>query len=107
MSADWKDRIAGIKRIVLALGVMSLCIVMSLQNKAQKEAVDPSRVRTAAAQYDKCAASVRESSLGLFGCAVVLKPKVKTSSIRFLSADRDVDDARKKGRPLFHTPSKQ
>lgn len=106
MSGNWKDRIDGIKRIVLALGVMSLCIVMSLHYKAQTEPDGPNIVSTRNAQYDKCTAAARESRLGLFGCAVVLKPKVKTSSIRFLSSETEAADARSQSRPFFKTSGK-
>ncbi|RUS59764.1 hypothetical protein EGN72_13815 [Pseudorhodobacter sp. E13] len=106
MSGNWKDRIDGIKRIVLALGVMSLCIVMSLHYKAQAEPDAPNIVSTRNAQYEKCSAAERESRLGLFGCAVVLKPKVKTSSIRFLSSEAGGSDARSQNRPFFKAPGK-
>lgn len=106
MSANWKDRIDGIKRIVLALGVMSLCVIMSMHYKAQTAPTDANMVQTRNASYEKCAASVRETRLGLFGCAVILKPKVKTSSIRFLSADREDADVRSQGRPMFKAPGR-
>ncbi len=106
MSGNWKDRIDGIKRIVLALGVMCLCVVMSLHYNAGAEPDAPGMVSTRNAQYEKCSAAARESRLGLFGCAVVLKPKVKTSSIRFLSAQTEDKDARSHSRPLFKAPAK-
>ena len=106
MSANWKDRIDGIRRIVLALGVMSLCAIMSVHYKAQSAAKDPGVVQTRNAQYEKCTEAVRETRIGLFGCAVVLKPKLKTSSIRFLSADRDGAYARSHNRPIFKAPAK-
>jgi len=104
MVADWKDRIDGIKRIVLAVGVMSLSVIMSMQYKAQTAPVGPDMLQTRNAAYEKCAASVRETRLGIFGCAVVLKLKVKTSTIRFLSAERDDPDASSQTRPMFKTP---
>lgn len=104
MSGDWKDRIAGIKRIVLALGVMCLCAVMGEQYSTQAENTDPDMVETRNAQYDNCSANARESTLGTFGCAVVVKAKVKSSSIRFLSASRDDADAHTSSGPVFKRP---
>lgn len=104
MLSNWKDRIDGIKRIVLALGVMCLCIMASLQHQEQLAAKDPAKVRTANAAYEKCSASVRQSQMGLFGCAVVLKTKVKVSSIRFLSSSSDDENARSKIRPFMQVP---
>ncbi|WP_022703266.1 hypothetical protein [Pseudorhodobacter ferrugineus] len=104
MSGDWKDRIAGIKRIVLALGVMSLCGVASQEFGLQPAETDPNRVETRNAQYEDCSADARASKLKTFGCAVVLKAKVKTSSIRFLSATREDAGARNTGGPVFKRP---
>jgi hypothetical protein len=106
MLAHWKDRIDGIKRIVLALGVMCLCIMASLQREEQLAASNPTQVQTAHADYDKCSASMRKSQVGIFGCAVMLKTKVKVSSIRFLSSGNGEEDARGHVRPFIQVPGK-
>ncbi len=106
MLSNWKDRIDGIKRIVLALGVMCLCIMASLQRQEQVAASNPTQVRTAHADYDKCSAALRKSQVGIFGCAVMLKTKVKVSSIRFLSSGNDGEDARSTARPFLQVPDR-
>jgi hypothetical protein len=107
MLLNWKDRIDGIKRIVLALGVMCLCIMASLQHQEQLAANDPSQVRTNNEAYANCSSSLRKTQMGIFGCAVVLKAKVKVSSIRFLSSGSGDADARSKKRNFMQVPGKQ
>ncbi len=104
MLADWKDRIDGIRRIVLALGVMSLCAVMSQKVPTQESGTAAEMLQTQNAQFENCSAAELETTVGRFGCAVVLKPAVKSSSIQFLSANTKDGDAQKRGRPIFKQP---
>jgi len=88
MLADWKDRIDRIKRIVMALGVMSLCAMMSQKASAPtSETAAAAMLRPQNGQFANCSAEELETKVGRFGCAVVMKPKVGTSSIQFLSAN--------------------
>ena len=107
MLGDWKDRIAGIKRIVLAVGVMSLCAVASQQYNAPPDGSDPGMVETRNAKFEKCAGAKQGTKLETFGCAVVLEAKVKASSIQFLSAQREDGGPVAKGSHVFKRPETQ
>jgi len=107
MSGDWKDRIAECKRIMLARGYLNLCAVMRQQFAAQSSGKDPELVKASDAAYANCSVKARETKLGVFRCAVVLKDKIKASTIPFLSADRTKDDPNRKNRPMFQSPDRQ
>jgi|GEM_PF-1961906 len=105
MLADWKDRIDGIKRIVIALGVMSLCAVMSQKDSTQAAGTAAvAMLRTQNGQFANCSSEELETKVGRFGCAVVMKPKVTSSSIQFLSANDKEGDAMKRNLPVFKQP---
>ncbi|MDN5785773.1 hypothetical protein [Pseudorhodobacter sp.] len=87
MSVDWKDRIAGIKRIALALGVMALCAVASLQYKALNGTGGPGIFQTKNAQTASCSLKDAGGTFAMFNCAVKTS-RAKVSSIQFLSAER-------------------
>ena len=104
MLADWKDRIDGIKRIVLALGVRSLCAIMSQQTGAPKPESAAALLRMKNEQFASCSAAEMETKVGRFGCGVVMKPKVTASSIQFLSANNKEAGAVKRNIPVFQQP---
>jgi hypothetical protein len=85
----FKHRRDGLARISLALGMVLITLMLQHTPSQEEDVADagpPKVFQTQNAQFSKCTKGQKETKLGKFGCAVVLKPKVASSSIRFLSS---------------------
>lgn len=89
-----KHRRDGLARLSLALGIVMITLLMQYVPTLDTEKAEagPGLLMTKHAQYSKCTVGQKETKVGKFGCAVLLKPKVPSSSITFLSSDGKADD---------------
>lgn len=90
----FRHRRDGLARVSLALGIVVITLLMQYVPQATTETAEagPSLLQTRHAQFSKCTVGQKETKVGKFGCAVLLKPKIPSSSITFLSSEGKSDD---------------